>query len=223
PACGCSPGAACGSRPWTRPSPMPARSSSSTSGSRTTRCPPRATASAPCSTLPPAWPATYRAAPAAGAGASTTSPSSRCGPTTPALFGAGLIDAIPERDILAGEKAQKVRWAMAPADGDDAPVGRALRLPGGRIGRFGWKGQTASLSDFVQAACANELGLGNPGQAQPRPLGKPDYQAPGLDLTLEQCNQLTAYVASLPRPAEQLPREHPARDHAQAGRKPFGS
>ena len=74
---------------------------------------------------------------------------------TPALFGSKLIDEIPERVILASAKAEQAKWGMAPADGEELPVGRAPRLASGRIGRFGWKGQTASLSDFVQAACAN--------------------------------------------------------------------
>src|SRR6202007_3322893 len=87
------------------------------------------------------------------------------------------------------------------------PVGRALRLSDGRIGHFGWKAQSASLSDFVQAACANELGLGNPGQAQPRPFSRPSYQPVRYDLTLEQCNQITSFVASLPRPIEKLSEE----------------
>src|SRR5262245_37842878 len=73
---------------------------------------------------------------------------------TPPLFGARQIDEIPERLIVAGEKAQRLKWGMAPADGEEAPVGRALRLASNRIGRFGWKAQTASLTDFVQAACA---------------------------------------------------------------------
>jgi CxxC motif-containing protein (DUF1111 family) len=73
----------------------------------------------------------------------------------------------------------------------------------------------------VQAACANELGLGNPGAAQPRPLGKPDYVSPGLDLTAEQCDQLTAFVASLPRPVERLPEDYSAREQAKAGKKLF--
>src|SRR5579885_1114207 len=121
---------------------------------------------------------------------------------TPALFGARLIDEVPERVIVGGAKAQRLKWGMAPGDGDEVPVGRALHLASGRVGRFGWKAQTASLADFVRAACANELGLGNPGHAQPRPLGKPDYQEPGLDLTEAQCDQLTAFVASLPQPVE---------------------
>ena len=46
--------------------------------------------------------------------------------------------------------------------------GRVSRLPDGRIGRFGWKGQTATLREFVLAACANELGLEVPGHHQPQ-------------------------------------------------------
>src|SRR5262249_39978089 len=143
---------------------------------------------------------------------------------TPALFGTQLIDRIPDRVIIANARRQQLQWGLTPATGEDLPVGRVSRLADGRIGRFGWKGQSASLSDFVQAACANELGLGNPGQAQPRPLSKPGYLSPGLDLTAEQCDQLTAFVASLPRPAERLipdtPRGH---DQARAGKKLFHS
>jgi CxxC motif-containing protein (DUF1111 family) len=140
---------------------------------------------------------------------------------TPALFGARLIDDIPERVILAGERAQRVKWGMAPTKGEQLPIGRASRLANGRVGRFGWKAQTASLAEFVRAACANELGLGNPQQAQPQPLGWIDYRPPGLDLTDAQCNQLTAFVASLPRPMERLPDEPAARDDVRAGRKLF--
>jgi len=142
---------------------------------------------------------------------------------TPALFGDNLIDAIPDRAIIANERLQRVRWGMSPAAGDQAPVGRAHRLPGGKIGRFGWKAQTASLSEFVVAACANELGLGNPNQAQPTPLGKQDYRAPGLDLTTEQCDQITSFVASLPKPVEKMPDEPTSQVHVHAGKRLFSS
>jgi CxxC motif-containing protein (DUF1111 family) len=142
---------------------------------------------------------------------------------TPALFGAKLIDAIPERVILAQEKRERLKWGLASAKEEDVPVGRAARLRDGRIGRFGWKAQSASLRDFVQAACANELGLGNPGQAQPRPIGYPGYQPPGLDLTQEQCDQLTAFCAALPRPVSRLPEDSVRRDQALAGEKLFGT
>jgi CxxC motif-containing protein (DUF1111 family) len=142
---------------------------------------------------------------------------------TPALFGAKLIDEIPERVIIAGERAQKLKWGLAPPKGEQLPVGRVMRLPDGRVGRFGWKAQTASLARFVRSACANELGLGNPGQAQPQPLGWSDYEPPGLDLTDAQCNQLTAFVASLPRPVERLPEDSAACDDAVVGKKLFKS
>jgi CxxC motif-containing protein (DUF1111 family) len=121
---------------------------------------------------------------------------------TPALFGAKLIDEIPDRDIIAVERKERLKWGLAPSDNEVAPVGRAHRLADGRIGRFGWKAQTPSLTEFVQNACANELGLSNPGHPQPTPLSKPSYQQVGMDLTLDQCNQITAFVASLPRPKE---------------------
>ncbi len=124
---------------------------------------------------------------------------------TPALFGANLIDSIPDRVIIANERKQRVAWGLADSDTDDYPVGRALRLANGHVGKFGWKAQIGTLGDFVRAACANELGLGNPTNAQPASLRKRDYRAPGLDLTEQQCAQITAFCASLPRPVEAVP------------------
>jgi CxxC motif-containing protein (DUF1111 family) len=140
---------------------------------------------------------------------------------TPALFGAKLIDEIPDRDIIANERSEKLKAAMAPSDVENLPVGRAVRLADGRVGRFGWKAQTATLAEFVQAACANELGLSNPDHPQPTPLGQPVYPSPALDLTLEQCAQLTAFIDSLARPVERLPEDSAGREKAEAGKKLF--
>ena len=113
---------------------------------------------------------------------------------TPALFGAGLIDAIPSGAMEAASLRTIPEFPEIK--------GRPGRLPDGRVGRFGWKAQTASLGDFVRTACANELGLENPGHSQsPDPL-RPNYKAPGIDLTDAECASLTEYVASLPRPVE---------------------
>jgi len=145
---------------------------------------------------------------------------------TPAVFGSKLIDDIPERAILANAKAQRMRWGMAPPDDESVPVGRALRLANGRVGRFGWKAQMSNLSDFVQAACANELGLGNPGQAQPTPLylqaslSLSPRSAAGYDLTTKQCDELTAFCASLPKPVQRLP-QGVTEDQAATGSKLF--
>jgi len=140
---------------------------------------------------------------------------------TPALFGAGLIDSISDRDIIANERQQRLRHGMAPGDGEALPVGRALRLANGQIGRFGWKAHTAHLSDFVQAACANELGLGNPGHEQPQSMANALYRPTGADLTQQQCDQLTSFVAALPRPEERQPVNQTEQAEAVRGKHLF--
>jgi CxxC motif-containing protein (DUF1111 family) len=139
---------------------------------------------------------------------------------TPALFGAKLIDEIPDSAILAGAKSQRLKWGMASPDDESVPVGRARRLAQDKVGRFGWKGQMATLADFVQAACANELGLSNPNQSQPTPLYANASMRTGLDLTARQCDELTAFCASLSRPVERLPNDLPTA-RAAAGKKLF--
>src|SRR5207253_11500358 len=52
-------------------------------------------------------------------------------------------------------------------------------------------------------------------------LGRPDYQAPALDLTQDQCDQLTAFCASLPRPVERVPEGPSQPEQTQAGKKLF--
>jgi CxxC motif-containing protein (DUF1111 family) len=142
---------------------------------------------------------------------------------TPALFGAKLIDEIPERTIIANARSQRVKFGLASHDGETLPIGRALRLANGKIGRFGWKAQMASLSDFVRAACANELGLGNPSQAQPVSMnGMPSTRKIGLDLTDKQCDQITAFCASLPQPVERVPHDATEKQVA-AGKKLFST
>jgi CxxC motif-containing protein (DUF1111 family) len=122
---------------------------------------------------------------------------------TPALFGSGLIDAIPDAVIAQGAG----RWHP----GFPKVKGRASRTTDGRVGRFGWKGQTASLGDFVRTACAVEMGLEVPGHPQSLNPTTPDVPAPGLDLTDAECDALTAFVASLPPPSRR-----PALDRASA-------
>lgn len=109
----------------------------------------------------------------------------------PPLFGAGLIDSIPIQSLreAASHSAPGVR-------------GRLNTLKGGRVGRFGWKAQTPSLKDFVESACAMELGLEVPTHHQARSPLDFSKTKPGLDLTQDECDALTAYVAGLPAPIE---------------------
>jgi CxxC motif-containing protein (DUF1111 family) len=142
---------------------------------------------------------------------------------TPALFGNGLIDAISDDAIIAHQREHSTAARLVGLNHARDPKirGRVARLGDGRVGRFGWKLEFASLSDFVKAACANELGLSNPGRPQATPLGKPDYEAKGVDLTEDQCTLLTDFVRSLPAPVVNLPDVRDRRAAAIAGQTRF--
>ncbi len=147
---------------------------------------------------------------------------------TPALFGAGLIDRIPDR-ILEEVEAEQARKAIATArktaeDRSSLPVsGRVARLKNGRIGRFGWKGNVASLREFTLQACSSELGLEVPGFPKSLPAWIKDYKAPGLDMTAEQCDLLVQFVGSLPRPGTRSRQSAEEADEFVAGRIIFAS
>lgn len=110
---------------------------------------------------------------------------------SPPLFGAGRIDAIPD-SILVGEAARQAGGSSA---------GRVHKLGNGRVGRFGWQAQVATLDDFVRAACANELGLEVPGRHQAvSPASLRQKTPPALDMDEAECKALVAYVRDLPAP-----------------------
>lgn len=114
--------------------------------------------------------------------------------STPALFGDGLIDAIPERVIVDAEKRTFSAFPEIK--------GRVSRLRDGRVGRFGWKGQSPGLRDFVLGACANELGLEVPGHHEVSLTAQKDFdpKALKLDLEADQADLLVRFVYSLARP-----------------------
>jgi CxxC motif-containing protein (DUF1111 family) len=130
-----------------------------------------------------------------------------------ALFGAGRIEAIPEAALLAA--AQKKYPAFPEVQG------RVSRLKDGRIGRFGWKAQTASLRDFTLTACAVELGLEVEGQPQAIIPQAPRYKAAGKDMTDRECDALIAFVGSLPAPAARVPVGATESEAIKAGREVF--
>ena len=107
----------------------------------------------------------------------------------PPLFGTGLIDRLADTEL------ERVARQQPPST-----RGRVHRLKGGRIGRFGWRAQVASLEDFVLGACANELGLEVPGHHQAASPLDPAAKAKTLDLAQDECDALVQYVRSLPPP-----------------------
>ena len=98
-------------------------------------------------------------------------------------------------------------------------AGRVSRLKDKRIGRFGWKSQTASLSDFVLTACAVELGpRGARRTIRQARRSIPTPSPRVLILNAQECESLVAYVSDLPRPAEAKPESE--REDSEIQRRP---
>jgi CxxC motif-containing protein (DUF1111 family) len=142
---------------------------------------------------------------------------------TPALFGDGLIDAIPDDAIINQERGHSTTARLVGFSGarDSRVRGRVSRLSDGRIGRFGWKLEFATLGDFVKAACANELGLSNPGRPQAAPLSDPKRRGEGVDLTDEQCSLMADFIRGLPAPLEVVPQAPEPAGEVRSGRTVF--
>jgi len=126
---------------------------------------------------------------------------------TTALFGAGWVDRISSKTILANYRRLSVKKVTDELSlkFKSVPTGRPRILADGRVGKFGWKAQFATLKEFVAAACANEIGLGNPMMQQAKPLHltvSPDVEP---DLSRKQFKQLVAFVDTLPRPISKTP------------------
>ena len=83
----------------------------------------------------------------------------------PALFGWGLLEAVPERQLLA--------FADPHDSNADGISGRPARTADGAFGRVGLKAEHATLRDQVAAALANDMGIGSASHPDPGCLGCP--------------------------------------------------
>lgn len=112
----------------------------------------------------------------------------------PPVFARGYLEAIPEATILANESEQAGR--------EDGIRGRAARLPGGAIGRFGHKAREANLEEFVAGALHADMGLTSPRRPEelPNPDGLRDDGRPGVDVGEEEIALLADYVRMLAIP-----------------------
>ncbi|QDS94691.1 Cytochrome c [Roseimaritima multifibrata] len=110
---------------------------------------------------------------------------------SPPLHGMGLIERISVNRLTAISRSQS-------------------RSSGGTIsgrvaGKYGWRGQVNTLSDFVAGACATEMGLNVSNIAQQaNDPADPHYVSLAADISTRQVADLTSYVADLPAPAKQL-------------------
>lgn len=120
--------------------------------------------------------------------------------TTPSILGFGLLDAVPEAEILA-------RADSEDRDGDGIS-GRPNMTPNGLVGRFGRKAQTATLREFNATAFVMEMGITNPESdveqtvdGHPLPLGVDP--TPDPELSQADLDAAIAFVRFLAPPAPQ--------------------
>ena len=117
--------------------------------------------------------------------------------TTPDLFGFGLLDAVPDAEILA---------LADPLDlNGDGISGRPNRTADGRLGRFGRKAQVATLREFNTDAFVMEMGITDPGNQTEQTIGGMPLP-PGVDplpepeISAEQFDAADAFVRFLAPP-----------------------
>lgn len=142
---------------------------------------------------------------------------------TPALFGAGLIDELSAWTIRSQQFNRQVSGIAKELRGnfETTPSGRVRILPDGRVGKFGWKAQFATLEEFVATACAVEVGLSNHYRKQDLPgAHRPDENA-AADMTRRQLDALTTFCSDLAAPVRVWPEAPAARLRAERGEQTF--
>jgi CxxC motif-containing protein (DUF1111 family) len=118
--------------------------------------------------------------------------------TTPEIFGFGLLDAVPDSEILA--------YADSADSNHDGISGRPNRFFDGRLGRFGRKALVPALREFNEGAFSAEQGVTTPAvpteetfAGTPVPAGTDP--APDPELSSAKAELVTAFVRLLAPPA----------------------
>lgn len=138
--------------------------------------------------------------------------------TAPPLFGLGLLEAIPEEQLLRHED---------PGDADgDGVRGRLARLPDGRPVPFGRKGDAATVADFVASALLQELGLTTdrfPVEERRNGVSLPPGTDPASDPETDPRGValLTDFIRFLAPPAPEIPESREAADSIRKGEEVF--
>ncbi|MGH7529329.1 MAG: di-heme oxidoredictase family protein [Gemmatimonadales bacterium] len=138
----------------------------------------------------------------------------------PALFGLGLVEAIPAAAIAQHADPDDV-------DGDGIS-GRPGRTADGRLARFGRKAEFATIQEFIEGALRLEMGLTTPRRpheppvnGRPVPAGTDPARDPEVSQTV--VDLLTSFVRFLDAPAPAPPRSRAHRDTLARGEALFGS
>jgi CxxC motif-containing protein (DUF1111 family) len=122
--------------------------------------------------------------------------------TTPSLLGFGLLEAVPDAEIMA--------FADPNDRNGDGITGRPNRTADGRLGRFGRKAQFATLREFNAGAFLNEMGITSPAEPNEQTIrGKPlpagVDPTPEPELSQEAVDAANTFVQLL-APPDPLPR-----------------
>ncbi len=118
--------------------------------------------------------------------------------TTPDVFGFGLLDAVPDSEIL--------KYADPDDRNGDGISGRPNRFFDGRLGRFGRKALVPTLREFNDGAFQVEVGITNPsvpaeGTVTGNPLPDGTDPAPDPELGDRGLELTDAFVRLLAPPA----------------------
>lgn len=138
--------------------------------------------------------------------------------SSPPLFGFGLIDAIPDKTILA---------LADPDDADkDGISGRVNRGIDGRVGKFGRKAAVATVFDFSAGAYPFEMGVTTPLTPVEETLnGKPvppdTDPAPEPEIPLADIQQASDFIRLLAAPARHLPESKDDKLKVERGKQLF--
>src|SRR5262249_22993298 len=81
------------------------------------------------------------------------------GRRTTSLFGLGLVDAVPDATFVALARQQA---RFRPDIAGRPNLVTSVSTGKTQVGKFGWKGQVASLFDFAGDAYLNEMGVTTP-------------------------------------------------------------
>jgi CxxC motif-containing protein (DUF1111 family) len=115
---------------------------------------------------------------------------------TPTLLGAGLLDSVPEAEILSREDPLDL-------DGDGVRgVARRIDVAGAiEIGRFGWKAQVPRLRDFVKNALGSENGITSSDDGRGFTITSDTDAVADPELADEQVDELAFFLGNVAAPA----------------------
>jgi CxxC motif-containing protein (DUF1111 family) len=138
----------------------------------------------------------------------------------PALYGLGLLEAIPEATILSREDPDD-------ADGDGIS-GRASRLPDGRLGRLGHKAYRATIDELVRGSFQRSMGLTNPDALEEetingRPMPPEADPAPDPEIEFSTMEVVSEFIRYLAPPAPSAPFTEEEADSIARGEEIFHS